>query len=113
MDKIFTKILVLSLAVISISSCMKNDLKKYYGRPGTFTMQPPYMGQMPNGDDSYSQGMRDGCNTSVPILGAGPMASMYESSYYDPNRAVEDKDYAKGFDLGFNYCSYYQDVDPL
>jgi hypothetical protein len=98
---------------ILLSSCMKNDLEDYYGREGMFTMRPAFMGKMPQGDDSYSQGMRDGCNTAIALIGTGPMASSYEVSYQDVNRTTSDRDYSKGYDLGQNYCTYYQDVDPL
>ncbi len=98
--------------VIALSSC-NNDLKEYFGRPGAFTLRPAYLGEMPQGDDSYSQGMRDGCNTSIAVVGVGPMASMYDESYVDYDRVMVDTDYHKGVTMGFNYCTYYQDVDPL
>lgn len=104
----------LVFAVLFLSSCdTDNDLKEYYGRPGMFTLRPAHLGEMPNGDDSYSQGVRDGCNTAIAIVGTGPMADMYENTYYDTNKSIEDSDYYKGRTLGFNYCTYYQDPDPI
>lgn len=107
----FTKLIVFSFAVI-VSSC-SNDLKEYYGREGMFTMRPAYMAKMPQGNDSYSQGMRDGCNTAIAAVGTGPMAAQYDDIYYDFDKSLNDSDYYKGRNTGFNYCTFYQDPDPF
>ncbi len=95
-----------------ISSCT-NDLKEYYGREGDLTMRPSYMGDMPNGDDPYSQGVRDGCNTAIATIGTGPMAASYDPMYYDFDKSITDSEYYKGRTTGFNYCTFYQDPDPF
>ena len=71
------------------------------------------MGELPQGDDPYSQGFRDGCNTAIAIVGVGPMTSFYDSIYYDFDRLLDDSMYYRGKKMGFDYCTYYQDVDPL
>lgn len=78
-----------------------------------FTMRPAHLGKMPQGDDSYSQGVRDGCNTAISVVGAGPMQSGYEDTYYDFDKTISDPEYYKGRTVGFNYCTYYQDPDPM
>jgi len=100
------------LAGMVLSSCT-NDLKQYYGRPGAMTMRPAHMGDMPNGDDSYSQGVRDGCNTAISVVGTGIMQTTYDQTYYDFDKSIKDPDYYKGRRLGFDYCTYYQDPDPI
>ncbi len=101
-------------SVLIISSCStKTDLKEYYGREGPWTMRPAHLGQMPQGNDSYSQGVRDGCNTAISVVGSGPMASMYDDTYYDFDKSISDADYYKGRTLGFNYCTFYEDPDPM
>lgn len=96
-----------------LSSCQSNDLKEYYGREGDLTMRPAFMGKMPQGDDSYSQGVRDGCNTALAVVAVGPMATQYDESYIDFDKTLSDSDYYKGKNLGYNYCGYFTDVDPI
>ena len=77
------------------------------------TPRPAYMGEMPQGDDPYSQGVRDGCNNAISILQSGPMRSMYEQNYVDFARTLEDPLYNRGKNVGFNYCMHFIDSDPL
>jgi hypothetical protein len=106
------KILTYSLFLMLLTSC-ELDLKKYYGREGMFTPRPDQLEKMPQGNDPYSKGVRDGCNTAMSVVGTGPMAGMYEDSYYDFEKTLKDSDYYRGRTTGFNYCTYYQDVDPF
>ncbi len=76
-------------------------------------MRPLFMSDMPSDNSSYSQGLRDGCNTAIGTIGTGPMASSYDEFYYDVNRGITDQDYYKGRVTGYNYCTYYLDPDPL
>lgn len=108
-----TKLLMVFLCLAALTSCWKVDLKENFGREGMMTPRPHRMGQMPQGDDPYSQGVRDGCNTAIGVLGTGPITTMYDDIYYDFDKTVNDSDYYKGRTLGFNYCSYYQDPDPF
>jgi len=83
------------------------------GRLGAFTPKPLLMGELPQGDDDYSQGFRDGCNTAISILGTGFQSTMFEDIYYDFDKILESSDYFKGKTIGFDYCTYFIDVDPL
>lgn len=76
-------------------------------------MRPMGLDNLPSDDSSYSQGLRDGCNTALGSNGVGPMSASYADMYMDVNRNVNDTDYYKGRTLGFNYCTYYTDPDPL
>ena len=113
MHKIYFNIFVIFFSVIFLSSCWKNDLKEYYGREGSWTIRPAHMGEMPQGNDSYSQGVRDGCNTAISVVGSGPMTTQYEDTYYDFDKSIKDPEYYKGRTVGFNYCTYFQDPDPI
>jgi len=95
-----------------LSAC-ENDLKEYFGRPGMLTMRPAGLDNLPDDDSSYSQGLRDGCNTALGTNAAGPMSATYADTYYDINRGITDQDYYKGRTTGFNYCTYYTDPEPL
>lgn len=109
----FLKFFIAIICLVSTASCWKNDLTEYFGRHGMMTPAPYRLEGIPQGDDSYSQGFRDGCNTAMSVIGSGMLNSMYEDSYIDANRVVEDENYNQGKTLGFNYCTYHLDVDPL
>jgi len=107
------KYIFISILSLSFLASCSNDLKEYHGRHGTFTPAPFSIGQMPQGDDDYSQGFRDGCNTGHSIIGTGMMSSTYDATYYNTEKSVTSNDYYKGRNIGFNYCTYYNDVNPL
>jgi len=81
------------------------------GRRGLFTPRPFQMRGIPQGDDSYSRGFRDGCNISIGMIGSG--LHRMDGFGYDPNRGIEDKDYYLGYRTGDFYCAYYLDSDPI
>ncbi len=85
------------------------DTYQNYGRWSTWTPRPYQMRNIPQGDDSYSLGFRDGCNTGIGLVGSA-MLQNHDFSY-DAARALEDKDYAQGFRAGQGYCVGY--VDPV
>jgi hypothetical protein len=78
---------------------------------GMFEPRPLLMRNIPSGDDPYSQGWRDACQTFTGIVGSG-MLKM-EPFAYDPERGVYDKEYYKGWRDGITYCTYYTDYDPI
>ncbi len=100
------------VSLLVLTSC-ENDLKENFGRHGPLTPGPFFMKGIPQGDDDYSQGFRDGCNTGHGIIGTGMMSATYDDTYYDIDKSIENNDYYKGRTIGFNYCTYYNDVNPL
>lgn len=72
--------------------------------------RPFLLRNIPGGDDSYSQGFRDGCSTtinfSVGFVRSHPFA-------YDVARGLKDRQYYAGYRSGTVYCVYFADVDPL
>ncbi len=77
------------------------------------TATPAFIGKLPQGDDPYSQGVRDGCNTAISIVGSGFLDSSYDDIYYDFDKSVSNPDYYKGRTLGFNYCTQYLSFEPI
>lgn len=73
--------------------------------------RPLFMRGIPSGDDAYSQGWRDACQTFVGIVGSGMLRN--QPFAYDPERGVNDKEYYKGWRDGIAYCTYYTDYDPI
>ena len=74
-------------------------------------VRPAFL-KLPQGDDSYSVGFRDGCDSSLGIVGGGTVASTNDFSM-DANRGIEDRDYYEGYQMGANYCTYYLDPGPI
>ncbi|MBL0319493.1 MAG: hypothetical protein IPP74_09450 [Alphaproteobacteria bacterium] len=64
---------------------------------------------LPQGDDSYSQGLRDGCETFLGIVGSGTLRLL--PSKIDGFRLTEDPAYARGYVDGQTYCTHYLDWD--
>ena len=87
------------------------DTYQSYGRHTTWTPTDIFMDNIPDGHDSYSQGFRDGCNTAYGNIGSGLLQS--HAVGLDPNRGIEDQEYYLGYRMGYNYCTYYLDPDPL
>ncbi len=84
------------------------DLPTTFG--GSMSPRPLFMSNLPGGDDSYSTGFREGCQTTISY-GEG-MLRMYDFAY-DIDRGLKDKEYYAGYRAGTVYCTYFADVDPL
>lgn len=77
---------------------------------GTLSPLPPLMRNIPQGQDSFSQGWRDGCNSYLSFTGSGFIQA--RDFTYDINRSLTDKMYASGFREGASLCMYYTDTRP-
>lgn len=70
---------------------------------------PAFLRNLPRGDDSYSQGFRDGCKTTVGIVGPGFQRTA--APIIDGYRMVEDKIYTRGYLDASDQCAYHIDWD--
>lgn len=68
------------------------------------TPRPMLIRNLPDGDDSYSEGFRAGCNTMLGIVGTGYLRSLRIN--VDGYRMVEDKLYTRGWSDGANFCTF-------
>lgn len=75
---------------------------------GLLTPNRPFI-HMPKGNDSYSQGVRDGCQTYMGIMGAGPLRML--DTKIDGYRMTDDPDYLRGYVDGSDYCTFALDWD--
>lgn len=82
----------------------RNPLMQLPSIDSTYGPGPMMVRNLPDGDDSYSQGFRDGCETYVGMQGTG-FVQMKEYSW-DNNRMISDPMYNKGIVDGRNYCTY-------
>jgi hypothetical protein len=70
---------------------------------------PVFMRNLPKGNDSYSVGFRDGCETFLSIVGPGPMRML--QSKVDGWKMTQDKLYSRGWSDGGTHCTFYLDWD--
>ncbi len=106
--KLQLNILVAVTALLWLAGC--TDTYQNYGKHGFWTAKPMFL-SMPEGDDSYSIGFRDGCNTMIGAIGSGFLRG--HEVAYDPNRGLQDAEYYRGYAFGRSHCTYFQDSGPL
>lgn len=104
--------LVMATIMISSTACLPNlGLRNFTGVKSTpVTDTPPvvlsrraYVRGLPTGNDSYSQGFRDGCQTILGTTGAGTLRLLPER--IDPERLVNDPLYLRGWHDGDGVCN--------
>ncbi len=67
---------------------------------------------VPKGNDSFSQGWRDGCDTSLAIVGEGSLRLIKEKiNQQTAKRMRSDELYDKGFTTGSGYCTNFLDYN--
>lgn len=64
---------------------------------------------MPKGEDAYSQGVRDGCQTYMGIMGSGTLRTL--DPKIDGYRMSKDPEYLRGYVDGGEYCTFALDWD--
>ncbi len=103
-------------AIIGVSGCSylpaSADLSEITSptKFGMFSPMPFYLRGIPDGNDSFSEGWRDGCNTYMGFTGSGLL--QMRGFTYDIERSLKDKPYAAGYREGANICMYYNDTRP-
>lgn len=98
MKKITTLFLLLT-QTISLSGCggLTGEATPF----GFASPMPPYLRGLPQGDDPFSVGFRDGCYNMLGAVGYGAMR------FYDAPRNPEmitHPNYRDGYEHGDSYC---------
>lgn len=66
----------------------------------------------PEGNDSFSQGWRDGCDTSLATVGTGTLRLIKEKiNTGTAKRIINDPLYDKGYTIGSGYCTNFLDYN--
>lgn len=66
----------------------------------------------PQGDDSFSQGWRDGCDTSLATVGTGTLRLVKQKmNGAIAEHLVNDPLYEKGYSTGSGYCANFLDYN--
>jgi hypothetical protein len=68
---------------------------------------------VPRGSDPFSQGWRDGCDTSFASLGTGTLrfSSQEQINNSTTYKMTHDPLYDKGFNVGSGYCGNFLDYN--
>ena len=108
--KSFVSIMLVLLGLLGCTPSKMMNIKTSVS-PGDNLFAPGrlFMRGLPQGDDSYSQGIRDGCETFLGIVGSGTLRLL--PSKIDGFRLTEDPAYARGYVDGQTYCTHYLDWD--
>ncbi len=77
---------------------------------GSYSPTPPLLRAIPEGNDSFSTGWRDGCNTYLGFVGEGVMRM--RPFTFDVNRSLKDPLYAAGYREGASLCTFYTNTRP-
>lgn len=99
--------------LFSISACGGTDVGVFRSTTqndgNILTPTKMFTRGLPRGNDSYSQGIRDGCETFLGIVGAGALRML--PTTLDGYRLSEDRMYARGYVDGANHCTHSLDWD--
>lgn len=98
---------LLMLVCMNLASCSGNI--PMFREPNVktdtiLTPRPMLIRNLPDGDDSYSEGFRAGCNTMLGLVGTGYLRTLKIN--VDGHRMVEDKLYTRGWSDGANFCTF-------
>lgn len=97
------KNIYLIITVLTLSSCM-NPIDSA-GNLSVFAPKPIFLRNLPQGNDSYSVGFRQGCYNMIGQTGQG-MMRMYDSPY-DAVDYLNDDLYNQGYKHGDRHCGTY------
>ncbi len=100
---------LICLASLQLSACGIPTLSEN-GKTSVFSPKPLFLRNLPQTDDNYSQGFRDGCYNFIGQTGFG-----FQRMYDRPPRATDelfmDRLYQRGYTDGDRYCSAYVNHD--
>ena len=102
-----TRIIIITCCFLFLGSCVK----EMWTMPKSWNwgFRPrPYMARgLPDGDDDYSMGFRDGCKSVLASVAEGAVRSI--KSAYDGWLLTSNSFYASGFVDGEEHCTYIYD----
>ena len=110
--------LILAVVIITSAACMPNSgLRNFTGVRGspvtgekTFMLpRRAYVRGLPTGDDGYSVGFRNGCQTGMGVIGTGTMRLLPER--IDSEKLIDDNMYMRGWHDGISHCSDRLDLE--
>lgn len=95
--KFCKNIVIITIFSITLTSCFGKDAD-------LFGPDPIFMKNLPQGNDPFSIGFRDGCRNIIGNVGYGMQRFVAE-----PTRPeyIGNPDYKKGYKEGDRYCSIY------
>ena len=99
---------IVLLASLSACNGKLGAVKESVGKKGgIFKPSALFLRNLPQGDDPYSTGFRDGCETFMGIVGTGTLRLLPVK--IDGYKLTGNKYYARGFSDGSTHCTFYFD----
>lgn len=105
----YLRIILFLLSLLAVSAC---DTVAANGKPGIFSPRALFLRGLPQGEDNYSQGFRDGCYNAIGNEGSG-----WQRIFSKPPRAADElymnAIYRRAYSDGDRYCSVYVNRDII
>lgn len=102
-------LLIIALALLpACGVTLTDDL----GKQGVFSPNPLFLGNIPQQDDHFSLGFRDGCYNFVGQNGRG-LHRMYDRAPVISEEAYDNALYIEGYKHGDRYCGVFVNKDII
>ena len=98
------KNLIALILILPLSACI--TLLDEGAKPGLFSPKPLFLRNLPQGEDRYSIGFRDGCYNIMGQTGFG-LIRMYDRPINPNKNFITNEQYQQGFRQGDRYCGVY------
>ena len=98
-----------TLIALTFAGC---DTVTADGKPGIFSPQAVFLRNLPQGDDNYSQGFRDGCYNAIGTNGYG-LQRIFTKPHRAANELYMDALYRRAYNDGDRHCSAYVNRDVI
>ena len=104
----FVKKLIIIFNLLLLNSCLISEALTMPKSWGWGFKARPYMARgLPDGDDDYSLGFRDGCKSLLGVVAQGLLRNT--KPQYDGWKLTSNSLYAAGFYDGEEHCAYIYD----
>lgn len=101
-------ILAASLGLQACGVALTDDA----GQLSNMAPAPFLMGHMPEGDEPFNVGFRDGCYNIVGVVGNGYLR-FYDRPANPDDGMLTNRLYQQGYRYGARYCSVYVDKEII
>ncbi len=108
-EKTLTIIFITSILSL-LSACLPTISEN--GKPSSLAPTPFLMGSLPQGEDNYSQGFRDGCYNASGQNGFG-FVRLFDKAPRASGKLYMNNLYRRGYRDGDRQCSVYVNRDII
>lgn len=110
MQKMNIRNIVMAAMITALSGCV--TLTDDEGHEGAFSPTPLFLRNLPQTEDAYSVGFRDGCYNFIGQNGYG-LQRLYDRPANPDNGFLTNPLYQEGYSHGDRYCGVYVNRDII